>query len=258
MKAKNGAEGYLVPKKIQDEEYTFPYHYISSHGKNAFRHALSFSWALNYEATIEFIIANLRQISFSTIVDIGCGDGRMTRELSVAFPRARVVGIDYSERAIQLARGMNPRIEFQCCDIVRRKKAERFDAAVLMEVLEHIAISEANEFVHAVSAHLNSSGRLYLTIPHTNCRLTPKHYQHFTETMLARYFESDFRILELCPFEVHDIRKSILDRLFTNKAFILNECHILNAVYAFYKKYLFRAKPDQNYQRLYMEAQKKG
>jgi len=159
----------------------------------------------------------------------------MTREFSHAFPRARVVGIDYSERAIHLARGMNPEMEFQCCDIGRRKKIEKYDLAILMEVFEHIPLSEANEFVYAVSAHLNPLGRLYLTVPHTNCRLTPKHFQHFSENKLTRYFESFFQILELCPFEVHDIRKNILDRIF-NKYFILNEPHILNSAYSYYKK----------------------
>lgn len=258
MRDYNNRDSSPEPQRVQDDEYDFPYHYISYHAKDVFQNCRYFSWALNYEATIEFILANVINEGFKSIVDIGCGDGRMTREIQRALPSTKVIGIDYSDRAIQLARGMNPNIEFQCRNIVNKDVNECYDAAILMEVFEHIPLSEAVGFARAVGRLLSPKGRLFLTVPHTNCRLTNKHFQHFSEKKLAQYYESDFKIKKICPFEVHDIRKSIIDRIMANKLFILRERHIIKAAYAYYKKHLFIAKDGQNYQRLYMEAEKRS
>ncbi|MDC0376153.1 class I SAM-dependent methyltransferase [Pelagibacteraceae bacterium] len=44
--------------------------------------------------------------SIKSIVDVGCGDGRITKELSETFNTKKILGIDYSSKAINLAKAL--------------------------------------------------------------------------------------------------------------------------------------------------------
>ena len=123
-------------QKLQDEEYDFPYHYVSQF-RNGFSQVFNDTWGINYVSTIEYIIEQLKHEKFNSLIDIGCGDGRLVRELSIEFPNQNIFGIDYSSRAINLARIMNKNCKyFQSditCEVVRKA-----DVITLVEVFEHI------------------------------------------------------------------------------------------------------------------------
>ena len=70
----------------QDEEYAFPYHYVSQF-RNGFTQVFNDTWGINYVSTIEYIIDQLKNEKFSSLMDIGCGDGRLVRELSISYIR---------------------------------------------------------------------------------------------------------------------------------------------------------------------------
>lgn len=77
----------------------------------------------------------LAQISLrgnETVLDAGCGTGRLTRDLLEALPRGHVVGLDVSQNMLEAARAhLEPdfggRIEFVCCDLLDMPFEERFD-----------------------------------------------------------------------------------------------------------------------------------
>ena len=76
-------------------------------------------------STIEFMIQRVNQIRPFSIIDVGCGDGRLTRELYLGCKAGSVLGLDYSTRAIRLAGAMNadcPEIEFLAVDITDPRK----------------------------------------------------------------------------------------------------------------------------------------
>src|SRR5690606_13435990 len=94
------------------------------------------SWGINYVSTIEYILLRLRDLKWQSVVDVGCGDGRMSRELALHFPSRQVTGIDYSDRAISLARAMNadlPSLTFEKRDIIAAPNTAQHEAAILME-----------------------------------------------------------------------------------------------------------------------------
>ncbi|HMP81109.1 MAG TPA: methyltransferase domain-containing protein [Verrucomicrobiota bacterium] len=67
------------------------------------------------------LIARLKLRGVEHVLDVGCGDGKVTAELACAVPRGRVVGVDASEEMIQFARKTfppttHPNLEFQVCD----------------------------------------------------------------------------------------------------------------------------------------------
>jgi hypothetical protein len=92
-------------------------------------------------------------INTKSMIDIGCGDGRLSREIKRSFPECTVTGIDYSKRAINLAMAMNqdmPEINFIAQDIINERINQKHDVAILMEVYEHIPLDQTNEFLIGV------------------------------------------------------------------------------------------------------------
>jgi cyclopropane fatty-acyl-phospholipid synthase-like methyltransferase len=66
-------------------------------------------------------------------------------QIAKAFPRARVVGVDIDAQSLQSARrraqeaGVADRIDVRQGTVAQAAQAERFDAAVMVEVLHEIA-----------------------------------------------------------------------------------------------------------------------
>jgi len=67
------------------------------------------------------LIAQLHLRGDEQILDVGCGDGKVTAEIAHVVPRGSVTGIDASPQMIEFARrmfpsGKHPNLEFQICD----------------------------------------------------------------------------------------------------------------------------------------------
>ncbi|WP_224982627.1 class I SAM-dependent methyltransferase [Geomonas agri] len=247
-----------IQQRIQEEEYLFPYHYIGQYRDGTFRHFLLDTWAVNYCSTIEYLIAKIGEGGRAgRIVDIGCGDGRFSRELSLALPGSRVVGIDYSSRAVALAAAMNAdaaNLEFLCEEITGEHGLKPFDAAVLMEVLEHIPQDAVAAFIASVRGLLKRSGVLYLTVPHLNKPLEEKHFQHFCVESLCRHLEPHFEVVETVPFERMSPLRDLLLWTLSNRFFILNHPGLLSALYRWYKSVLFHCTGEEECQRIFVRA----
>lgn len=235
---------------IQESEYAFPYHYIANVGCDGFTQCFNDSWGINYIATIELVLDILREEKFESLVDIGCGDGRLTREIQQAFPRARVVGVDSSRRAIELARVMSPGITFLCTDITASPRLETFELGVLMEVFEHVPPALCSEFVRAIGELLQPGSTLIVTVPHSNKPVEPKHYRHFdTETLIGE-FGPLFKADRIIPIEQRSFLFTLIKRALTNRLFVLNNRRIGGWLYRFYKRNLFLASDESRCNRL--------
>ena len=108
-----------------------------------------------------------RRLCGRRVVDVGCGMGIGTNVL--AHWGCRVVGLDVSVEALQIARAVYPELTFLPWDITRGPVVVDLegtaDACVAVELIEHI-----EDAVTAIR-HLLASGRtLYLSTPN---RATP-------------------------------------------------------------------------------------
>lgn len=74
------------------------------------------------------IISNLNLKGDETILDLGCGDGVLTKQIASLVPKGRAVGIDSSEGMISTAKELEGRnLSFQKMDIDLIEFKEQFD-----------------------------------------------------------------------------------------------------------------------------------
>lgn len=231
-------------QKIQEEEYSFPYHYIPSYTKN-FTQTVNWTWGIKYISAIEFVIDKINQESHGSIIDIGCGDGRLTKELSEKLPNIKITGIDYSLRAINIARALNPTLDFKNIDIIKQEISEKYDVATLIEVFEHIPVDQHEKFVKSVASLIQPDGLLYLTVPHKNKPLNPKHFKHFDSKSIKEHFEEYFEVKEIIFIDKKTKLNKIISLILTNKLFILNNQKIKNILYYIYKKLCLITQEDK-------------
>ncbi|WP_225587700.1 class I SAM-dependent methyltransferase [Methylomonas fluvii] len=92
------------------------------------------------------LIAGMRLTGRETVLDLGCGDGKVTAEIAAIVDQGTVVGIDNSEAMIALAQRrypqtQHPNLAFQVMDAGNLSFAEQFDVvfsnAVLHWVKQH-------------------------------------------------------------------------------------------------------------------------
>ena len=96
------------PGALQDAQYRFPYHYLPRIEGGRFRFHEVLDWGHEYLSYMTHVADVLERIDWESVLDVGCGDGRLPSLLTARFPEKRIVGLDYSERAIALASAMVP------------------------------------------------------------------------------------------------------------------------------------------------------
>ncbi|PYX90229.1 MAG: 16S rRNA (cytosine(1402)-N(4))-methyltransferase, partial [Acidobacteria bacterium] len=77
------------------------------------------------------VLARVSVRGDETVLDAGCGTGRLTRDLLELLPRGRVVGVDLSENMLRAAQeqlqDFHPRVKFVSADLQHLPFRESFD-----------------------------------------------------------------------------------------------------------------------------------
>ena len=225
-----------VKQKIQELEYEYPYHYIPVWKKGVFSQVQFWSWGMHYLAGIKIVLDQLDHFSFNSLVDIGCGDGRFLREVARRYPNVRLLGLDYSERAIRFAQVMNPKINYRVMNISEMLPLERFDVATMVEVLEHIPPCQIDRLLETVSNVIDNNGRLIITVPHLNKPVQNKHYQHFSSKVLKGYLMKHFRQISFIPFDANSKVMALFEQLIGGRGnnFIITKTQLTSWVFRLY------------------------
>jgi trans-aconitate methyltransferase len=94
------------------------------------------------------------------VLDIGCGDGKITAEIASQVPKGSVLGIDSSETMIALAQSRFSEIQFQLGDASRLSFNNDFDvvfsSATLHWILDHQPV------LRGIFTALKQDGRILL------------------------------------------------------------------------------------------------
>jgi SAM-dependent methyltransferase len=223
----------MKPETIQEEEYDFPYHHLVS--IQPFSETQHLFWGYKYAAYLEKILGTLQTFEFKSLIDIGCGDGKVLIEVAKRFQGKRLVGTDYSEKSLQFARAFAPQLTWQT------KTDEKFDGFVLVEVLEHINPAEMESFLDSICNNLNPGGFGIITTPCVNVPINPKHYQHFNKEKIDATLGKHFEILSFEYTSAQGMGVSIMRRLLANRFFILNAKAPIRLLYNWYKKHYLQA-----------------
>jgi 2-polyprenyl-3-methyl-5-hydroxy-6-metoxy-1,4-benzoquinol methylase len=136
------------------------------------------------------------------ILEVGCSDGFCTPIL--AENSNKVIAVDTDEKAIlETFNQLNESgIEFKCIDITNSDDVDnigKFDAAVSMDVIEHIPQKEEDEFLDAVCDLLDPEGICIIGTPNiTASKYASKasmdgHINLFDAERLEKIMDSRFK-----------------------------------------------------------------
>lgn len=100
-----------------------------------------------------------------TLLDIGCGGGRISETLPYYFPKISIYGCDVSVTAIKYARKIGSgKVKYsEIKDKQLPYKSNFFDACICLDVLEHIP--DVDFFLEEVKRILKKNGAFFLIVP---------------------------------------------------------------------------------------------
>jgi len=233
---------------IQESLYEFPYHYLPREVKPGVWHVGSYlHWGYEYLALIEIVSQLVLKHSPHRILDFGCGDGRLIRELLKRYTDLQIIGLDISERAIAFANAFylgDKRVKL-CRNISEiDPKWLPVDVVVAVEVLEHIPPHLLTETIDAIASVLRPDGAFIVSVPTINVKTNPKHYQHFSLHSLLAYMDGKFELIEHHYIHRVGLFDRLIRRAVCNRLFVANNHLWLRFTTWLYKKLVMYATPQ--------------
>ncbi len=96
------------------------------------------------------------------MLDIGCGDGKLTRRIKDQFPESEIVAIDNSPDQILMANFEPSKVNFQLADITEFHPENKFDCIYSFYAFPHIPKSKLLAALQSVRVSLKDGGTSYL------------------------------------------------------------------------------------------------
>lgn len=111
------------------------------------------------------LIAKLKLNGHESVLDVGCGDGKITAEIAGYVPSGTVVGVDSSKEMIELARAdfakdKYPNLSFKVTDARYLPFQERFDVVFSNAALHWI--KDHRPVIAGIQKNLKPGGRILL------------------------------------------------------------------------------------------------
>lgn len=144
-------------------------------------------------------INNIVPLAGKTVIDVGCGGGILAE--SMAKKKAKVTGIDLSEKALKVAdlhsleSGVEVRYEKIAAEEMAEREAGQFDVVTCMEMLEHVP--DPSSIIRACKKLVKPGGHVFFSTINRN----PKAY--LFAVVGAEY------LLQMLPKGTHDYQKFI-------------------------------------------------
>ena len=232
---------YGEKEQIQDNRYTFSYHYLAHQQQQAWwigRYELQ---GYRYLSLMDTVLQLVNKYQPKYLMDFGCGDGRLLYELAQKY-NGEMIGVDVSQRALwhaQAASAPYPNISF--FKDLENIPATPLDMIIAMEVIEHIPPTMLPGLIQRLHNALAPNGRFIITVPTTNEPTAKKHYQHFNEEKIKHLVGELFTVEEIAYLHQINIKEKILRRTLVNRFFMTTWKPWLNFATRYYKQNLLPA-----------------
>jgi SAM-dependent methyltransferase len=123
----------------------------------------NFKYDENFKLQEQILVDYLKKFSFSTVLEVGCGFGRVTRLLLSNFPHIKEYfafdlsphQIENAKLNIQDANVGKEKIKFMVSDIQSFQSEKGYDLVVASEVFMHILPSEINGIIRKLTNFSN-------------------------------------------------------------------------------------------------------
>ena len=123
------------------------------------------------------LVNMLRGLSFTSVLDVGCGPGEVLLTLQRAFPGPlRLHGADFTPELIQRNKQRFPEMTFSILNIEQAALPDTFDLVVCSEVVEHL--HDRRSAIKHLAAMVASGGHLAITCPSGKVYATEIEFGH--------------------------------------------------------------------------------
>ncbi|MEI6242240.1 MAG: methyltransferase domain-containing protein [Chlamydiota bacterium] len=161
------------------------------------------------------------------VLDVGCGDGRLTFEIAKRIPKGKVLGIDISANMIHEAQKSFSDISnlsFECIDSTKFEAKNRFDRAISFAAFHWI--DDQFKALKNIYAALKPGGHLYIEMltsdktPALKAMESPK-WHKVLQSSKAHFQgqspETIMPLLEKCGFVTNDVQVKAKESVFKNQ-----------------------------------------
>lgn len=210
------------PEHLQSAEYVFPYHhlpYVADGGRP--RLGRTMRGGMEYLAYLEAVADAVRRLEPGTVLDVGCGDGRLLAALQGSG--ARLAGVDLDERAVGFARAFAPEATLHVGPV--EALDDVYDVVTCIETLEHVPDDLVNNFLAATASRVRTGGHLVVTVPSTVRPVSAKHYRHYDVPSLSEHLRSlgpSWTTIGLQEIVPHRARLDLLLRAVANRLWTID------------------------------------
>ena len=144
-----------------------------------------------------------------SILDLGCYSGHVVAEALKLFPDKKVIGGDYVEEHVKIARALHPLLDqnsFQLLNTYDLSSIKhQFDTILFQEVIEHL--EGAAHAIKEINCVLKVGGELILSTP------TPYYWkdmwQSFKYELVRKYRKKDLPLSDSIYFKEHEWNRHI-------------------------------------------------
>jgi SAM-dependent methyltransferase len=154
--------------------------------------------------------------SSGSVLDLGCGDGRFTRDLEARFNQ--VYAVDYSDKMLEKAKKLCKSTRFFNCDLQETfpKLNMKFDAIICKLLLMYI--KNLDNLASNIFRHLSPNGYLIISVTHPLKWTTNLNYQGYLHETEIKFPIANIPDTEL-EFSTRTLQSYI--NAFTKHGFVL-------------------------------------
>ena len=157
----------------------------------------------HYKESLEVFLSRLA--ADSSVLDVACGPGNISRFLLDRKPGLKLLGIDLAPNMIDLARINNPTARFLVYDALQIDGLDSdFDAVVIGFLFPYLPIEQVELLLLKAYEKLAPNGIIYLSTMEDLYENSRPKASSTGEELMMHYYEADFliRLMEQIGFQV--------------------------------------------------------